>query len=229
MAALGEHCIAALAQQAVGCGLHLVHCGNGCAALQQHQFVKIGCDQTGERKQLLDENGDGVRFNQPRAAGGDHDGVKNNGSRLPVPQSGRHHPHQIGRVQHADFHRINTYILKHRIDLRADHFGRQSVNGGNAQCILRRNGGDGAHAKTAQRGKGFEIGLNTGAAARIRTRDGQKAGVALGNHGFSQWLEWVERNSASMIRILRMASCTPCSNGPMPRMASEKASPCKVY
>ena len=45
------------------------------------------------------------------------------------------------------------------------------------QGVLCRQSGDGGHAVTAKRSKGFQIGLYACTAARIRSSDGQDTGV----------------------------------------------------
>jgi hypothetical protein len=54
------------------------------------------------------------------------------------------------------------------------------VDGLHAQRVLRGERGDGAGAVAAQRGKGFQVGLDARAAAAVGTGNGQHTGVSVG-------------------------------------------------
>jgi hypothetical protein len=80
--------------------------------------------------------------------------------------------------QHADLHRADIEIGEHGIDLRRNEIGGHVMDGEHALGILRRERGDDAGAIDPERGKGFQIRLDAGAAARIRAGDGQGDGNA---------------------------------------------------
>ncbi len=80
--------------------------------------------------------------------------------------------------EHADLHRADIEIGEHRVDLRGDKVRRHIMDGEDALGVLRRQRGDDAGAIDAERGKGFQIRLDAGAAARIRAGDGQGDGNA---------------------------------------------------
>ena len=88
----------------------------------------------------------------------------------------RHHRHHGGVVQHADLDGVGTNVAQHGVDLARQKLGRQRVDAAHAQGVLRGDGGDGGGAKAAQRGNGFQVGLNARAATRVGARDGQHAG-----------------------------------------------------
>ena len=77
-----------------------------------------------------------------------------------------------GARQHADLHRADIEIGEHRVDLRGDEIGRHVEDGGDFLGVLRGQRGDDGGAIDAERGEGLEIGLDAGAAARIRAGDG---------------------------------------------------------
>src|SRR5262245_23932061 len=77
-----------------------------------------------------------------------------------------------GLRQHADFHRSNIEIGKHRIDLRPDKIGRDIVDGAHTPGVLGGQRRDDRSSIDAERRESLEIGLDARAAARIRTRNG---------------------------------------------------------
>src|SRR6516164_199571 len=76
--------------------------------------------------------------------------------------------------QHADLNRRDREIGKHCIDLRGYEPRRHFVNSADTLGILRGQGRDHRGAVDAKRCKGLQIGLDAGAAARIRTCDGKR-------------------------------------------------------
>ena len=74
--------------------------------------------------------------------------------------------------QHADLHRIDREIGKDGVDLGADETGRHVVDRVHALRILRGERGDDACPIHPERGEGLQVRLDAGAAARIRTGDG---------------------------------------------------------
>ena len=77
----------------------------------------------------------------------------------------------LGRAEHADLDGGDLDVLEDRVDLGADEFRRRQMNAANAFGVLRGEGRDRGHAVAAERCEGFEVGLNAGAAARIRPGD----------------------------------------------------------
>ena len=62
----------------------------------------------------------------------------------------------------------------HRFDLRGHEIGRQRLERGHAERVLRRHRGDRARAVDAVRGERLEVGLDAGAAARIAAGNCQR-------------------------------------------------------
>ena len=81
-----------------------------------------------------------------------------------------------GIGEHADLHRADVKVGEHRVHLRADEVRGHRMDAENARGVLRRKRGDDARAIDAERGKGLEVRLDAGAAARIRAGNGQGDG-----------------------------------------------------
>ena len=76
---------------------------------------------------------------------------------------------------HAGLDRIGAQILQRHPDLIGDEPGRGFKNAGNAEAVLRRERGDGGHGKPVQCRDRLDVGLDSGAAAGIRTGDDKHA------------------------------------------------------
>ncbi|MGY4452385.1 hypothetical protein ACVWZR_007045 [Bradyrhizobium sp. i1.3.1] len=112
-----------------------------------------------------------------RSTGGcDHHGIEHDMARLPARQRLRDRIDAGGLRHHADLHRADLEIGKHGVDLRDDEFGGHRVDAGDAARILRRQRRDRGGAIDAERGKGLQVGLDAGAAARIGAGDGERHG-----------------------------------------------------
>jgi len=74
---------------------------------------------------------------------------------------------------HADLDGVRTHILKNCLDLFSYDLRQNILHGQNTQRILGRNRRDDAHAEYSVRRKSLQIGLNSCAAAGIRTGDRQ--------------------------------------------------------
>ena len=72
---------------------------------------------------------------------------------------------------------------KNRVDLRADQFGFERHDCADADGVLCRNRGDRRGAVDAMGGESFQIGLDAGAGAGVRARDGE--GFADGHNYFA--------------------------------------------
>ena len=84
--------------------------------------------------------------------------------------------------KHADLHRGDGDVGEYGVDLRADEGRRGHMDARHAAGVLRRQRGDDGHPVTAVGGKGFQIGLDAGAAGGIRAGNGQQ----IRDHGFSR-------------------------------------------
>ena len=80
-------------------------------------------------------------------------------------------------VQHAHFGGVRADVADDGINLRGEDGRGRGVDGRDAAGVLRRQRRERAHAVAAQRGEGFEIGLDARAAAAVRAGDGEDADV----------------------------------------------------
>ena len=69
--------------------------------------------------------------------------------------------------EHADLDRVDADVARHGPDLREYHLGRDVVDRGDPNRVLRGDRGDRRHPVDAAGGKGLEVGLDPGTAARV--------------------------------------------------------------
>ena len=162
--------------QVQGCPLHVLRRAQR-AVDQQPGLIEIGGDHRGAGKQLAHQRLHRRFFDQHGATGGDHDRIEHYVlQRVPIDRLGNR-THNLGRMQHADLDGVGADVLDDGIDLVAQHLRRHAVDGPHAAGVLRGECGNGGHAVAAQRGNGFQVGLDPGATAAVRTGDGKDAGV----------------------------------------------------
>ncbi|MNG92917.1 hypothetical protein D3C79_518630 [compost metagenome] len=90
-----------------------------------------------------------------------------------MPQAFGHRLHDIGVGQHADLGAVDAHVAEYRIQLGGDKRRIDVIYRLHATGILRHQRGDHGSAVSPQGRKGFQIGLDAGAAARIGAGDGQ--------------------------------------------------------
>jgi len=88
----------------------------------------------------------------------------------------------LGRRHHADLDRNDRHVGQHDAGLPGDPFGGDRLHAGNAGRVLRGDRGNDRKRMAAHRGERQQVGLQTGAAARVgagkREHDGwQRAGA----------------------------------------------------
>ena len=66
--------------------------------------------------------------------------------------------------EHAGLHDVGADVGQHGLKLLANHVRRHRLNSAHAPCILGSNRGDDRAAVNPERGKRFQVGLNTSAA-----------------------------------------------------------------
>jgi hypothetical protein len=82
-----------------------------------------------------------------------------------------------GRIgQHPDFGSVDPDVGQQRLELLGHKAGRNVVDTGHPGRRLGHQRGHDRHAVPAQGGERLEIGLDTGAPARIGAGDGQQVG-----------------------------------------------------
>ena len=141
-------------------------------------FRQVGCQHRGAGDELAFQRIDRARFDQRRAAFGDHDRIDDQRHRWGAlgNHCGDDFDHR-GIVQHPGFQRVGTDVVEHDFDLLADEIGRDRQYAEHPLGILCGQCGDGRHGESAQHRHGLDVGLNTGAAARIRAGDDQHPSV----------------------------------------------------
>jgi hypothetical protein len=113
---------------------------------------------------------------QAVAAGGDHHRVDDE----PGQPAGRREVgdgvDDVGRREHARFHRSDGEVVEHGVDLRDDEIGGHRMYTADPSGVLGGQRGDGGGAEDAERGEGLQVGLDAGAAAGVRAGNGQRDG-----------------------------------------------------
>ena len=139
---------------------------------QGHGLGNIGRDNRRQREQAAGERLGGIFGNQPRARGGDHDGVDDHVRCVPGAQAVGDDFDNLDRRNHADLDGARADIVKNGVNLRGYDIWRDILYGGDAQRVLRCDGGDGRLGIQAVRRDGLDVGLNAGATAGIGSCDG---------------------------------------------------------
>src|ERR1700722_528783 len=85
----------------------------------------------------------------------------------------RHHIGDLYSAQHADLNRRNSEVVKHHLDLCPNDSDWRVVDRQHPARIVRGERSDHSRGVDAERRECLKIGLNPGAAARIRAGDGE--------------------------------------------------------
>ena len=109
------------------------------------------------------------------ARAGHHDRVDHE-RKVPPGQLVGDRPDDGGGEEHAGLGRPGADVVKHRSYLLADERGRQLLDRGHAEGVLRGEGHDGGHPVRAAAGERLQVGLNPGPAARVGRGDRQHPG-----------------------------------------------------
>lgn len=80
-------------------------------------------------------------------------------------------------MEHSYLHRIGAYIVKARMYLTRYKIHRYGMNPCNTHCIFINHGHDGTHAVASEGRNSFEVGLNTGASARVAAGYGEYTAI----------------------------------------------------
>ena len=125
----------------------------------------------------------GVFLQEAVAAGGHHDGVKNNwNGRIEAVEELGHHVGNGGVSQHANLYRINGHVIANGVQLLAEKVHRRDMDAAHALGILRHQGGHHGHAISARGGNGLQISLNSRPAGWIGAGNRQDTGVGAARH-----------------------------------------------
>ena len=174
MPALDQHRARAEREQFLALLPHLGFVFGDRRLQQGGGFRQIRGDDQRLRHQHIAQDLDRFGREQPVAGRRDHHRIEHDLALVVTFEPRRHRFDHRRLRQHADLDRADIEIGKHRIDLRGDEVRRHVVDRGDALGILRGQRRDHRGAIDAERGEGFQIGLDAGAAAGIRARDGDR-------------------------------------------------------
>jgi biotin transport system substrate-specific component len=136
-------------------------------------FRNIGRDDHGTSQELGPHHGNGFFDQQSVSTLRDHDGIHDHVGELEAfdRRSNRFDNRRGG--EHARLDRVRTYVARHGLYLRDDKIGRHRLPIGDAERVLRGDRGDGCRTVHAVSRECFQVGLDTGTAARIAARNCQ--------------------------------------------------------
>ena len=173
MPALHQHRPAAHRQQRIALLFHFPFSLRVRRAQQRGGFRKIGRDERYLRQQLIAQRLDGGGGEQRIAAFCQHDGIQHHVLHLIALKPFGHRFYNVRFGQHADLGGINTHVAEHRIQLRGNKIWLDAVDRLHAARVLRHQRGNHRAAVRAQRREGFQVCLDTRAAAGIGAGNGQ--------------------------------------------------------
>jgi hypothetical protein len=159
----------AACHETLGLPAHLVLVLRDRRIEQRGRFRQIGRNHQRARDQHALEHIDRLRRNQPIARSRDHYRVEHHARLPPAHEAGRDGFDHRRLGEHADLHRIDVEIGKHRVHLRGNEIGRHIVDRGNARRVLGGERGDDRGPQTPSAEKVFRVGLNAGTTARDPT------------------------------------------------------------
>ncbi len=144
-------------------------------ACKHGRFVQVGHDERGQWQQFAHQDLDGIRLEQPGAAGGDHHRVHHK-RYAPFLEKCGNHADDFRRMQHSRLHLRGPERVKDGLDLLSHHLRAAAFNRAHARRVLGGHTGDGRRSMHAEGGKGFQVRLQAGASAAVRAGDGQRDG-----------------------------------------------------
>ena len=140
--------------------------------LRKHfRFRDVRGDDVRELEEFLLEGVDRLFRDEPRPAGGDHDGVDHDVLRVVLLELFGDGRDEVGRRDHPDLHRVREDVCKDLIQLLREEVRGALLDGCHAGRVLRGQGRDGAHRVNTVHGHRFDVRLNAGASAGIGTSD----------------------------------------------------------
>ena len=148
-------------------------CRNGRIG-EPRGLVKIGSDDRRARKQRCAHGGNDTVSAEVRPACRDKHGIEDQRDWFVALQRRGNGGDNFRRSQHPDLNGRHLDVGKNHFDLPAHEFSRGQMDAADALGVLRGQGARYRHAVTAECREGLEIGLDSGAAARVGSRDGQK-------------------------------------------------------
>jgi len=136
-------------------------------------FRDIWRDDASPGQKFVPERDNRVIVEEACAAFGHHHRIHDDERQLELGNGGRDGLDDRGGGEHAGLGRVECEIAGDRFYLRGHEVGRERDDSCDAACILRRDRRDRGRAVDAVRGKCFQVGLDSSAAARVASRDCQ--------------------------------------------------------
>src|SRR5215471_17891612 len=143
---------------------------------ERGRLGQIGRQHQRARNEQLAQGFNGIGCEQRITRSRHHDRVEHDIFRTMPLKPLRHRFDDPNLREHTDLHRTNAEIREHGVQLRGNEIGGHVVNATDAPCILRGKGCNNRGPVDTKCGKGLEVSLDTGPAARVRTgyREGDR-------------------------------------------------------
>jgi len=146
---------------------------------QQFCFFQIRGDQEGMREQSGRQDLDGVRLKQARAMLADGNRIDNQRALEPSGDIAYRFD-DLAIAQRSGFHGRRWHVFQDGQDLFSQQIGRDAFDAPHADAVLDGEQSDASLAVDAKLMKSFEVGLDSGAAARIGSGNTQRNRMAHG-------------------------------------------------
>jgi hypothetical protein len=180
MAAFEEPCGAVGFGEGCAGGAHVLEGADGAAG-EDGDFIHVWRDDGGAEEEAFFVEIDGLWEQEACAAGGDHDGIDDEGHGCVFEEIADFFD-DFGGVEHPGFHSGDGEGGEGEADLLGDDRGGDWVDGADFSRDLGDDAGDGGQAVCAEGGEGLEIGLCAGAGAVIGAGDGEGYGWCVFGH-----------------------------------------------
>src|SRR5206468_7195991 len=144
-------------------------------------FVEIRRDKRRERKQLVFVSFDSFGLEEVVATRRNHYRIDYewDGSRsffFAISDGLRDSANDLRRAEQTGLDRAYSEIFEQHVDLLANHSRGYRFNSRNFPRNFRNEAGHGGQSINAKGGKSFQVGLNTGTSATVRTGNGEGEG-----------------------------------------------------
>ena len=144
-------------------------------------FIEIRRNKSRERKEVVLVSFNSFRFEEIVAARGNHYRIDHQRDGLRCFFFGllnrvRDSANDLRRAEQTGLDRAYFEIFEEHFDLLANHSRSYWFNSRNFPRNFRDDAGHSGQSINAESGKSFEVGLNTGASATVRTSNGQGDG-----------------------------------------------------
>ena len=139
-------------------------------------LVEVGGGDAGEGQQLLADGLQGVRLKQDGARCGDHDRIHDERWAAAGLPGFHKDTNEVGIPQHAGLGGARREFRKEGVELGLEEVGGDGLDGLDAGWALCGETGDGGDAMDLEGMEGLEVGLDAGAASRVRSGDGEGDG-----------------------------------------------------